>query len=151
MRYGRAVAACAFSAVAAATNPARAIDAAHRSPRRDRGAPAAAVRALIRVRAHLRRSWCTLAEKRDEVAKGFAQAVGGISSLPVRSASWRRGPGEPAGFRARGSLHMIPKSEDAIFDTHRQISRLVYTGSSGSNLRFNPTEEAPYGNSGASR
>src|SRR5258707_15511284 len=71
MRCGRAAAACASSAVAAATNPARAIDAGHRSPRRDRGAPAAAVRVLIRVRAHLRRSWCTLAEKRDEIAKGL--------------------------------------------------------------------------------
>src|SRR6266436_1259995 len=81
----------------------------------------------------------------------FVQAVGGISSLPTRIASWRCGPGEPAWFRAHGSLHMIPKTEGTIFDTHRQIGRLVYTGSPGSNLRFNPTEEAPYGNSGASR
>src|SRR6185437_4539502 len=56
------IAACAFSAVAAAANPARETDAAHRSPRRDRGAPAAAARARSQVRAHLRRSWCTITE-----------------------------------------------------------------------------------------
>src|SRR5258708_30704869 len=69
MRCGRAVAAGVSSAVAAATNQAQAIDARHRSQRRDRGAPAAAVRARFRVRAHLRWSWCSLAEKRDEICE----------------------------------------------------------------------------------
>src|ERR1700688_2401249 len=87
MRCGRATAACVSSTVAAATNPAPAIDVAHRSPRRDRGAPVAAVRARFRVRAHLRRSWCTLAEKRDEIAKGLRNAACGISSLPAECAS----------------------------------------------------------------
>src|SRR2546430_14196190 len=81
----------------------------------------------------------------------FVQAVGGISSLPTRIASWRCGPGEPAWFRAHGSLHMIPRTEGAIFDTHRQIPRLVYTGSPRSKLRFNPTHESPHGHSGAYR
>src|SRR5260221_5506404 len=63
----------------------------------------------------------------------------------------RRGRGEPARFRAHGSLHMIPKTEDTIFDTHRQICRLVYTCSPRSNLKVNPTQEAPYGESRASR
>src|SRR5712664_5018039 len=110
MRCGRAAAACASSAVAAATNPARAIDAGHRSPRRGRGAPAAAVRARIRVRAHLRRSWCTLAEKRDEVAKGMCKPL--EEYRPCR-------PGPQAGAEVEGNqpgsvltdrLHMIPKT-----------------------------------------
>src|ERR1019366_8585500 len=59
-----------------------------------------------------------------------AEAVEAISSLPARSASR---PG--LGFRTHDSLHMIPKYESAIFNTHRQIRWLVYTRSSGSNLR----------------
>src|SRR6266581_3015122 len=39
--------------------------------------------------------------------------------------------------------------DTAIFDTHRQIRRLVYSRPSASNL--NPTEEVSYGNSGSSR
>jgi hypothetical protein len=46
---------------------------------------------------------------------------------------------------------MTPKYESAIFDIHRQIRRLVYTRLSGSNLRFNSTEEVSNGNAGASR
>src|SRR5258705_2013613 len=61
----------------------------------------------------------------------------------------RRGRGEPARFRTHGSLHMIPKTDGTIFGTHRQICRLVYTGSARSNLRVNPTQEAPYGHSRA--
>ena len=36
---------------------------------------------------------------------------------------------------AHDSLQMIPKYEDAHFDTHRQIRGFVYTWLSGSNLR----------------
>src|ERR1700691_2223186 len=55
-----------------------------------------------------------------------------------------------ARFHTHDSLQMMPKYEGAIFDTHRQIRRLVYTPLSGSNLRSHPTEEVSYGNSGAS-
>jgi hypothetical protein len=53
-------------------------------------------------------------------------------------------------FHAHDSLHMTSKYESAIFDIHRQIRRLVYTRLSGSNLRFNSTEEVSNGNAGAS-
>jgi hypothetical protein len=53
-------------------------------------------------------------------------------------------------FHPHDSLHMTPKYESAILDIHRQIRRLVYTQSSGSNLRFNSTEEVSNGNAGAS-
>jgi hypothetical protein len=53
-------------------------------------------------------------------------------------------------FHAHDSLHMAPKYESAIFEIHRQIRGLVYTQSSGSNLRFNSTEEVSNGNAGAS-
>ncbi len=178
----------------AAANPARAIDAAHRSPRRDRGVPAAAVRARIRVRAHLRWSWCTSVEKRDEVAKRcgslwkeyrpcqpglqasvvvtqkfslFRRPVHHVKFEP--KAHWnhefparpqiRTSPGRCSrggGLRIR--TMRVPWSrfvtydtqyDTAIFDTHRQIRRLVYSRPSASNL--NPTEEVSYGNSGSSR
>jgi hypothetical protein len=53
-------------------------------------------------------------------------------------------------FHPHDSLHMTPKYESAIFDIHRQIRGLVYTRASGSNLRFNSTEEVSNGNAGAS-
>src|ERR1700704_6373026 len=91
-----------------------------------------------------------------------------ISSLPARCASWLSGgASEPAGsFRGRywgwriglrsGSLLTVGYTwdgnyEPALFDTHRQIRGLVYTQSSGSNLKSHPTEEVSNGNSGASR
>ena len=53
-------------------------------------------------------------------------------------------------FPPHDSLQMIPKYKAAIFDIHRQIRVFVYTRLSGSNLRFNSTEEISYGNTGAS-
>src|SRR6185437_8471990 len=89
---GRAASACASSGVAAATSPVQAIDAGHRSPRRDHGAPVAVVRARPGVRAHLRRSWSTLAEKRDEIGAWLWKSLREISTLPALSASWQKVP-----------------------------------------------------------
>src|SRR6266851_1925149 len=50
----------------------------------------------------------------------------------------------PDRFHAHASLHMTLKYENANFDTHRQLRRLVYNRWSGWNL--NPTEEVSYGN-----
>src|ERR1700738_3701414 len=60
----------------------------------------------------------------------------------LRFASWlRRCRGlsrcTPDRFHAHASLHMTLKYENADFDTHRQLRRLVYTRLPGSNL--NPT------------
>ena len=73
----------------------------------------------------------------------------------VGEAAWQYRPCRPraqAGrFPTHVWLHIAPKYQQPIFDFHRQIRRLVYTLLSGSNLRFQPTEEVSYGNSGASR
>jgi len=42
---------------------------------------------------------------------------------------------DAGGFPAHDSLQMMPKYEDVVFDTHRQIRGFVYTSPSGSNLR----------------
>src|SRR6202790_2233684 len=115
MRCGGAAAACASSAAAAAANPAPATDAAHRSPRRDRGAPAAAVRARIRVRAHLRWSWCTLAEKRDEIAKACGSGL--VEFRPCRPrypAEAVPGPVPYSRFVTYGRRNMRPAFSIAI-------------------------------------
>jgi len=54
-------------------------------------------------------------------------------------------------FRTHDWLQILANYEGAILDTHRQIRFLMYTYGSGSNLGFNPTEEATHGNYGASR
>ena len=72
------------------------------------------------------------------------------SASPASNAGWTSLERDPR-FHTHGSLQMMPKYEDALFDTHRQIPGFVYTYVPGSNLRSYPTEEISYGNSGASR
>ena len=59
-------------------------DAAHRSPRRGRGAPVAAGRVRPGVRAHLRRSWCVLTSRHDEV---YGPVAAGRKYRPCRRAA----------------------------------------------------------------
>ena len=85
----------------------------HRSPRRDPGAPAAAAQVRPAARAHLRRSWSTLAEKRDEIAKGCGNPVGNIT---------------PAGAdRKRANGPEVPKAvgEVRVLDRPKRMGSLL--------------------------
>jgi hypothetical protein len=93
--------------------------------------------------------------KRDEVAKVEAYENSIVPAAPVRNrvaTSWLRERTGPIHnwFHTHDWLLTTAKYEIATFDTHRQAARLVYTPSSGSNLRSNFTEEVWYGNAGAS-